>query len=473
MSRLPKLSLHQKVAYGSGEIAENIKNYAISLFILFYYNQLLGLSGTLVGISLLIALLVDAITDPLTGALSDRWQSARGRRHPFMIFSIIPLGVSFYLLFAPPANLGQVGLFLWLTFFGIVVRFALTLFHVPYMALGTELVEGYTERTTMAQFRFGMGTFGQLSVYALAFLVFFTGANGQWNAAAYPPYAVCLAIISLVVMCWSTFSSRQFIPLLPRQKRSDSLTFYGLFKDWSGGFTNHSFRWYIFGMLVLYVMVGVDSALMLYVGSYIWELSSTQLFFLTASNVVGYVVGAFFTKYFHHRFDKKPVMMFGIACWAMWQIIPISAFLLGWLPPGGSLAIIVVLSSMRFVQGAGTIQAMITGTSMMADIADEHELATGHRAEGVFFGTLSFAKKATTGMGKFAAGVSLDLIAWPTGAQILPADVPRETIVWLALLYGPIVSGFFVLSLFFFSRYRITYQTHLQTMAALHQRRQS
>ncbi|GAB1262720.1 MFS transporter [Aurantivibrio plasticivorans] len=473
MSALPQLRLYEKFAYGSGEVAENIKNYAISLFILFYYNQLLGLSGSLVGISLLIALSVDAITDPLTGAISDRWQSRWGRRHPFMLLSILPLGITFYLLFAPPEGLSQWGLFVWLTVFGIAVRFALTLFHVPYMALGTELVHGYTERTVVAQFRFGMGTFGQLAVYALAFLVFFTGAKGQWQATAYPPYAASLALMSVAVMLSTTLGTKRFIPYLPTQKRQDKASVVGLFKDWSGGFANASFRWYISGMLVLYIMVGVDASLMLYVGSYIWELDSIQLFIYSTATVVGYVFGSLFTKRLHHRFDKKPILMFGVASWAIWQIIPVTAYLVDLMPAPGTATIVLVLSAMRIIQSAGTVQALVTGTSMMADIADQHELNTGHRAEGIFFGTLSFAKKATSGFGKFAAGVALDLIAWPTGSNIAPADVPRETLVWLALLYGPIVSAFFLVSLWCISRYTITRFVHENIMQKLKERRQS
>ena len=79
--------LSSKLAFGIGQYAEGLKNTAFSLFILFYYNQVLGLSGTLAGAALFIALLFDAITDPLAGSLSDNFKSRLGRRHPFMHLS--------------------------------------------------------------------------------------------------------------------------------------------------------------------------------------------------------------------------------------------------------------------------------------------------------------------------------------------------------------------------------------------------
>ena len=66
--------------------------------------KVLGLSGTLCGVALAVALVFDAITDPLAGTLSDRLDSRWGRRHPFMYASAVPLGLFFALLFTPPAS---------------------------------------------------------------------------------------------------------------------------------------------------------------------------------------------------------------------------------------------------------------------------------------------------------------------------------------------------------------------------------
>lgn len=102
-----QLSFNTKFAYGIGQLAEGLKNSALSTFVLFYYNQVLGLPGTLAGLALAIALIFDAFTDPLAGSLSDNWHSTMGRRHPFMYASALPLGICFYLLFAPPSGLSE------------------------------------------------------------------------------------------------------------------------------------------------------------------------------------------------------------------------------------------------------------------------------------------------------------------------------------------------------------------------------
>ena len=100
-SSAPPLSFAVKLNFGIGQIAEGLKTCVFSTFLLFYYNQVLGLSGTLAGLAITIALLFDAVTDPVAGSVSDRWQSPLGRRHPFMYASAIPLAISFILLFSP------------------------------------------------------------------------------------------------------------------------------------------------------------------------------------------------------------------------------------------------------------------------------------------------------------------------------------------------------------------------------------
>ena len=129
------LTFNTKFAYGIGQLAEGLKNSALSTFVLFYYNQVLGLSGTLAGTAILIALLFDAVSDPLAGSLSDNWQSRWGRRHPFMYASALPLGIAFFFLFSPPEGLSEFSLFLWLTVTVVLTRGAMTLYHVPHIAL--------------------------------------------------------------------------------------------------------------------------------------------------------------------------------------------------------------------------------------------------------------------------------------------------------------------------------------------------
>ena len=144
------------------------------------------------------AVFFDAITDPLTGSLSDGHRSRWGRRHPFMYGAAVPFAVVFYLLFTPPAGLGQIGLLAWLMLFSVAARGALTLYAVPHMALSAEMTTDYRERTTLAAVRSFFGLGGSISVLLMGFGVFFQPgdgfANSQLNPATYPPFARTAAL---------------------------------------------------------------------------------------------------------------------------------------------------------------------------------------------------------------------------------------------------------------------------------------
>ena len=143
-----------RVLFGSGSIAEGTKNTAFNVFLLYYYNNVLGLSGTLSGAAILLALCVDAITDPLVGSISDNFRSRWGRRHPFMYAAAVPMAVCFYLLFNPPAGMADMELFAWLTVFAVGVRVSMTFYAIPSASMIPELTTHYDERTTLVSFRF-------------------------------------------------------------------------------------------------------------------------------------------------------------------------------------------------------------------------------------------------------------------------------------------------------------------------------
>ena len=143
-----------KFFYGLGFISVGIKDILYAIFVFFYFSQILGLDQAYTGLATLIAILFDAVSDPIIGTISDNYNSKKwGRRHPLMFMSAIPLGISTYLLFTPISGLNQLQLFLWMTIFSILIRFFLTLFLVPGMSLGAELSSDYNERTVITSYR--------------------------------------------------------------------------------------------------------------------------------------------------------------------------------------------------------------------------------------------------------------------------------------------------------------------------------
>ena len=185
----PPLRAGDRLLYGVGQIAEGVKNESLSLFLLFYYREVLGLSGTLTGLALLISLLSDAITDPLVGAISDRTRSRWGRRHPYLYASGVPVAAFYYAVFVPPSGMSDGALFTWLVTMLVMTRFAMTLFHVPHMALGAELSPDYRERTVTVTTRMVFSRVGAGIAPTLGLLVFMAPtASTRTTASSIPPH---------------------------------------------------------------------------------------------------------------------------------------------------------------------------------------------------------------------------------------------------------------------------------------------
>lgn len=471
------LSTWTKTAFGVGQVAEGVKNTAFATFLLLYYNQVLGLSGSFAGLAIMIALCFDAITDPLAGSLSDNWRSRWGRRHPFMYASALPLAVCFYFLFAPPTGLEEFPLFLWLTTFAVLTRAAMTLYHVPHLALGAELTDDYETRTAIVSYRTVFGVIGNALTILLGFSLFFVdrdGVQGTLVAEAYPPFAFAFAVLMTATIVLSAIGTHDQIPHLsvpaaPARPLSLGGTLLRVFTDLAAAVRNHSFRWLFAGVIIVFVMVGVQSALGLYMGNYFWELSSSELRWVVLATPVGFLLGAPFTRLINRRFDKKPSLVLGTAWYAVFALSPPSLRLLGWFPDNGDPLLVPILVAMSLIGGAGVIQAIVTAGSMMADISDEHELASGRRQEGIFFGALSFSGKGASGLGNLIGGIGLDLIVFPRDA--VPGAVAPEVLVRLGALYGPMVLGFAVVAVWCYSHYQLTRERHGEILEALQARR--
>jgi GPH family glycoside/pentoside/hexuronide:cation symporter len=464
----PRLTNLDRALYGLGQMTEGIKNIALAVFIMFYYNNLLGLDPMLAGTSMLIALIVDSVSDPLIGAMSDRWRSRWGRRHPFMYASIIPLVVLFYLLFSPPPGLSQFDLFLWLTAFGILARLALTFYVVPHLAMGAELSRDYHARTQLVAWRQGANSLGCVATYALAFMVFFPVT--QRDPEAYPAYALCLSLIMGAAMLISALGTHRLIPqLIQPTKPVVRATPWHILAETVHALGNRNFRWYFSGALMIYMIIGVDTALLLYLNSYLWQIEGQALTWITCGLFVGFLLGAPFTRLLQARFDKRAVLIGSTLLIGFFQALPVVCWLMGWMPTAASIALITTLSVMRVTQGLTTVHANVTGGSMLADVADEYELQTGQRREGVFFGAQLITYKATSGLGKFVAGIALSLIAWPTAAEIKATGgvAGADKLYWLAMIYGPFMSLFAVLAVLCYSQYRLDAAEHARILDAL------
>jgi len=465
-----KLTLKTKLAFGIGATGEGATNWIFAGLTFFFYNQVLGLSGSLTGLAVLIAIIFDAISDPIMGSISDRFVSKLGRRHPFMFAAPFPTVIAIYLMFFPPIGLSEYGLFGWLIFSTILLRLSITLFAVPHLALGAELSDDYFERSRVMSYNNLLGYMGVIIMHIFVwFLVFpfFAGEKiGQLYQESYTPIAIfSMVLISLCILS-SAYFTKDRIPYLKQPSRNESrVKIIDLFKDIIGAISNRNYARLLAGLFFLSMLIGTHETLAIYMGTFFWELSPLQIGWLIINNIIGYAFGFIATAKLHQRFDKPIVIVASVIGLTIFWSASANIALLGFAPERGSWEIVFMIIFLGSIASASGSILHISVMSALADIADEHELNTGIRQEGVFYAARAFFSKTSNGIGHVIAGVALDFIAFPANA--VPGKIPEETLFNLGLIDGPFAMIWGLIAVFFYARYKITKGSHAEIQKKL------
>jgi Na+/melibiose symporter-like transporter len=430
-------SARRRLLYGSGAINYALKDAAFGAFLLFYYKQVLGLSGTLTGLAIALSIVWDAISDPLVGAWSDKLRSRWGRRHPLMVASVAPLALSFVALFWPPEILHntQLPLFYWLLATVLLLRTALTFFMVPYLALGAEISTDYHERTLLASTRTNLGWFIGVLVTSSSLALIFTpqgGVDGRFVSDHYHSYGI-LSAVGVVCASWICIRGTQaYIPTLPQSMHKAGSS---IWRDIAGTFRNRNFRLVVILETVLGGMSGIIGTLLMVTYTYFWQLDTAAISALFAGPPLLAVLLVTTTSRFMHRhLQKQQLLRLSCILGALNLLWLTPLKLLGWLPDNNTLVFALIMLNYT-LNTTFSIVRMISNHSLLADIADEQDLATGQRQEGVLFAAAFFAAKFISGFGFLVAGPFLDLIGLESGMR--PGDAPPSVILGLGLIMGP------------------------------------
>jgi len=467
----PPVPRRTRAVFGFGSVAEGTKIFAFNIFLLFFYNNVLGLAGSLAGVAIFIALCVDAITDPLVGSLSDSFRSRWGRRHPFMYVSAVPMAVCFWLLFNPP-ELSPLGLFAWLCLLAIGVRVSMTLYTIPSNSMVPELTRNYDERTSLVSWRYLMGWLGGVGTTLMGYLYFFAPSakfeDGRLDPAAYSGFGLACALIIFAAILVCAAGTHHLIPTLRSPSTTAPFSTERFIREIRETLRNRSYRVIVLASMTAAVAGGFNDVIGLYMNTYFWEFSTRQLSLLPISIVLAIFLAFFLTRRLTERFDKREAAL-GLATFSVFfGPLPIFARLLGLMPANGDPALFPLILVHSGIVVAPLVSIGIIGSSMVADTIDESELETGHRREGMFSSAIAFTLKAASGIGTLAAGIALDLIAFPRGAEV--GAVPPEKVFGLGLAVGPGLLAFYLLTLFFISRYRLSRERHREILVALDRR---
>ena len=280
-------------------------------------------------------------------------------------------------------------------------------------------------------------------------------------------------MVFAILIC--VFGTRKEIPRLRAKVSNSSSNFEwnALRRELFDAFSNVSFRTIFFGMILCMFIISVEAVLGPFMGFHFFEMTTEQLSLFSIGQLLGLMLSVLFVPLVTTRFDKKPTLISCALLVVVLVNIPIVLRLVDfdWFPQPGSNSLLVILVINSGITTMLAIALFATVNSMFADIADEHELETGERREGIIFSARSFANKATASAGLVFGGVLLDYIDFPRGA--VTGEVSEEIVWQLGFIAGPATSIFTILGVLLFFRYKIDRARHREIIGLLREGKRS
>ena len=466
MTVVAPVALRIKIANGLGSVAYGVKDNGFSTFLLIFYSQVVGLAASLVSLALMVALLIDAIVDPIIGHLSDRTYTRWGRRLPWLYLAPIPLAFSWMLLWSPPEDHQYI--FLYLIVCAILVRTLISCCEVPSQSLVAELTMDYDERTDITRMRYLFAWGGGLLVFFLANSVFLradaTHKYGQLNPEGYWNYGLAGAILMAGSVILSALGQHKRIAHFPEHRPVKTSLRH------SFGEVIESLRHPAALILLGATAIAITSTQMTFTISnflylYVWRFDETAFAWLPWMLIASVTVMFFLVAPLHRRFGKKQTaIVCGVIATVFWTT-PYLLRLAGIWPEEGTRNSTLLLFGFVFLTNVIAVMVSVSAQSMLADVVEASFEETGRRTEGVFASGWIFVQKIGTAVGIGITGLLIDLSGMPRKA--IPGQVPAAVIDNLTTAYIAIVIFAAAASTYAFLRFPISRADHEERVRVL------
>ena len=454
-------SFPKMVGYGLGECANSLIMNGFFGFAMLYYTEALKLNPSLAGMAMSVSVFWEAITEPVMGHYSDRTRSRFGRRHPWMLAGGLMMAVCFFFIWAVPSGLHghSTPLFWYLVAMNLLLRTGLTMFFVPYLALGFEMCSDTEARSRLQSVRWVLNMAANFAGPALAWSVFYRdsiGADGSKIIGTTVPqnfihmgaaFSVATVVFVMVVL-WLT---RHWIEDTSSAKAA-TIHDESFWVNMKNTILDPNPRWvFVFIFLVCVGMVLVSS-LQMYVYVYFMRFEPYQKSIAHGSTMVGMAAGAAISAWVARRLDKKLTVLLGgilsIAC----NGVLAALFLTGLVKVGSGVALwLFVTFHAAYWLGNGMMLPI--ATAMMADVADVFRARTGINKDGGYSAVFSLAMRLAISFSLMVSGWTLSGIGFVAKENATQTPEAIWRLGAATFIAGPLVC---FASLLAIGRYRLS-----------------
>ena len=458
-----KLSLKQKIAFGLGAVGKDMV-YALSAnYVMYYYQDILGLSATFVGLILMIARVFDALNDPFMGILVAKTKTRWGRFRPWLFSGTVLNAVVLYALFAAPAGGAESTLMVYFSVVYILWGVTYTMMDIPYWSMipaVTDTPEDRENLSVVGRTCAGVGA-ALISMFTMLAVGIF-GGDSEITGFRYVAMGVAaIFVVTEIVCCF-----------FMREDDGDRIQVAGVKDMFRALFSNDQALTVVGTIVLINMALYLTSNFVIYFFKYDFGGAGWKGDFTLFSTVGGaFQILGMMILYPVLRGRKIPnekIFLVGIGM-ALFGYVA----LLGMCLTGYTHNLIVLCVPGAVVFAANGVLSVLT-TVFLSGSVDYGELKSGRREESVIFSMQTFVVKAASGVAIFLTGVGLDLIglAGNTDEEAAIAQQSASTLTGLRLLMTVLpMIGLVVAVLVFRKKFKLTDAYSLEINEQLKARR--
>jgi len=407
------------VSYGLGDIYGGGSFMIVGLLFMFYLTEVVGLSPALAGLVFGIGKVWDAVTDPLMGYISDNTRSRFGRRRMYFLAGIVPIAISFILLWIPVRTHTQAGLFLYYSFAYIIFATVFTMVMIPYSALAAELSGDYKVRNRLSGARLFFSGFSSLLAATVPKIIIDSTKGSP--TAGYLAMSIVFGLFFALPWIFVFFGTWE------NPRIAGASISRNFMKEFLSIFSNRSFRIHILMYVFAYSAMDLLMALFTYYLTYylrrpgIYSVAMGSLMVVQLAMIFVYVKVA-------NSKGKRFAYILGLSIWL------VGLYATAFLAPTTPLLLIALICAMI---GLGTSAAVYIPYAILPNVIDVDELMTGNQRSGVYSGAMTLTRKLVQGAIVMPLiGLFLQLVGFQSN-QVQTQEVLNKFLVFF--LGGPTI----------------------------------
>ena len=431
-----KLTLREKTSYGIGAVSKDLVYSLVAGFLMYYYNAVLGISATFIGVLFMAARLFDAFNDPIMGVIIDKTKSRFGKFRPWLMAGTLINAVVLYFMFSIPTHLTGNDLLIYASIAYILWGITYTIMDIPYWSMIPSITEHGKDRENLSVIARSSAGLGFAIPIALTMLLVPILGDGN-ERLGFSRFAAIIAVVFIIGITITSFNVKEKVKTGQKNVTVKEM-FYALIR-------NDQALVVVIAIVVFNASLYLTNQLAIYF--FRFDIGNAALFGIFGTiGGAAQIISMLFIPALRKKFSSKSIFIGGIFTTIFGYGI---LFTLGTL----NITNIAFLSVAAVIIFIGFGIATVLTTVFLANSVDYGEWKNQHRTESVIFSLQTFVVKLASAFSVLIAGVGLDLIGLDVDAPVQT----ESTLLGLRLIMVVLpMIGLFISILFFTKFYKLS-----------------